>query len=126
MIMRKAAAIAVLVAASAPAIAQSGWAQVGNSLAEASAGTTSMTPTLDPRYREIMFCVDGHLIRLNDATIHFEGGTQQTVRVRARVADGGCSRMSMIGSRHTIQRIEIAYDPATLAGASAHVQLYAR
>jgi len=126
MIMRKAAAIAVLVAASAPAIAQSGWAQVGNSLAEASAGTTSMTPTLDPRYREIMFCVDGHLIRLNDATIHFEGGTQQTVRVRARVADGGCSRMSMIGSRRTIQRVEIAYDPATLAGASAHVQLYAR
>ncbi len=126
MIMRKAAAIAVLVAASAPAIAQSGWAQVGNSLAEASAGTTSMTPTLDPRYREIMFCVDGHLIRLNDATIHFEGGTQQTVRVRARVVDGGCSRMSMIGSRRTIQRVEIAYDPATLAGASAHVQLYAR
>jgi hypothetical protein len=126
MIEWRAAAIAVLVAVSAPAIAQSGWAQVGSSTAEAGAGTASMTPTLDPRYREIMFCVDGHLIRLNDATIHFEGGTQQTLRVRERIADGGCSRMSTIGSRHRIERVEIAYDAATLAGAGAHVQLYAR
>jgi hypothetical protein len=126
MIRWKAAAIAVLAAASAPALAQSGWAQVGSSTAEAGAGTTSMTPTLDPRYREIMFCVEGHPIRLNDATFHFEGGTQQTIRVRARVAAGGCSRMSVIGSRRTIERVEIAYDPATLAGASARVELYAR
>jgi hypothetical protein len=126
MINWKAAALAALVAASAPAIAQSGWARVGGSTAEAGAATTSMIPTLEPRYREIMFCVDGHLIRLNDATIHFEGGTQQTVRVRARVADGGCSRMSMIGSRRTIERVEIGYDPATLAGVNARVELYAR
>ena len=122
----KAAALAVLAASSAPAIAQSGWAQVGNSVAEAGAGTTSMTPRLDPRYREVMFCVDGSVIRLNDATIHFEGGTQQTIRLRARVTNGGCSRMFTLNSRHTIQRVEVAYDPATLNGATAHVQLYAR
>ena len=122
----KAAALAVLVAGSAPAIAQSGWAQVGNSVAEAGAGTTSMTPTLDPRYRQVMFCVEGHLIRLNGATIHFEGGTQQTLQVRERVTAGGCSRMFSLNSRRTIQRVEVAYDPATLAGNNAHVQLYAR
>lgn len=126
MTKRKAAAIAVLVAASAPAIAQSGWAEVGQAVASASSGTATMTPTLDPRYREIMFCVDGHLIRLNNAILHFEGGTQQNVQLRARVTDGGCSRGVTIGSRHTIQSVEIAYDPATLDGATTRVQLYAR
>ena len=122
----KAAAIAVLAAGSVPALAQSGWAQVGQSTVSASTDKATMNPTLDPRYRELMFCVDGSVVRLNDATIHFEGGTQQTIRVRARVTNGGCSRMFMLSSRHPIQRVEVAYDPATLGGATAHVQLYAR
>jgi hypothetical protein len=126
MIGWRAAALAALAAVSAPALAQSGWAQVGHSVAAAGQGSTTMTPTLDPRYRELMFCVDGSVIRLNDATIHFDGGTQQTIRVRARVTNGGCSRMFTLSSRHTIQRVEVAYDPVTLGGASAQVQLYAR
>ena len=127
MIKRKAAALAVLVAASAPAIAQSGWAQVGQAVAQASASAATVSsPVLDPRYREGMICVDGHLIRLNQAIIHYEGGTQQTIQLRARVANGGCSRGFGLNSRHTIQSVEVTYDPATLEGASAHVQLYAR
>lgn len=126
MINWKAAALAALVAGSAPALAQSGWAQVGQSVASGAEGSTTMTPTLDPRYRQVMFCVDGHAIRLNQAVIHFEGGVQQTIAIRARVTDGGCSRMVGLSSRHTIERVEVAYDPATLDGASAHVQLYAR
>jgi len=126
MIKRKAAALAVLAGLSAPALAQSGWAQVGHSTAAGSQDKTMMTPTLDPRYREGMICVDGHVIRLTEATLHFEGGTSRSVRLGARVTDGGCSRSFTFGSRSRIERIEVGYDPATLNGNSAQVQLYAR
>ena len=127
MIERKAAAFAVLVAASAPALAQSGWAQVGQATAQSSASATTLDrPVLDPRYREGMICVDGHAMRLNQATVRYESGNQTTINLRARVTNGGCSRAFGINSRHTIQSVEVTYDPATLEGASAHVQLYAR
>lgn len=125
-VRRGIAAIAALVAAM-PALAQSGWTHIGQATAGSGASSATIAAHGDPRYRQLMVCVEGHLIRLNDAIIHFQDGRTQTIQLRARVADGGCSRMSEVGGRNRlIQSAEIGYDPATLQGGSATVQLFAR
>ena len=78
-----------------PALAQSGWRGIGR--AQADPGAASVTITVargDPRYREMMVCVEGQAIRLPDAILHYQDGRVQTMQIRARIADGGCSRMS--------------------------------
>ena len=119
-------AAAALIAAM-PVLAQSGWTHIGEAVAGADARSATIAPRGDPRYREVMVCVEGHVIRLNDTVIHYQDGRTQTLQLRARVADGGCSRMSEVGGRNRlIQSAEIGYDPATLQGGRATVQLFAR
>jgi hypothetical protein len=74
-----------------------------------------------------MFCVEGHIMRLQQAVLHYDGGGTQSIRINQRLADGGCSEGSgLSGRNHAVVSADISYDQAVLAGGSAHVQLFVR
>jgi len=131
-ILKRALAMACLATATA-ATAQSGsgWHGIGQAPApaDAAAVTVAVNPAgqSETRNREIMFCVEGHVMRLNNATLHFEGGGTQSIRISERVADGGCSRGKTLSGRgHGLESAEVTYEQAMLAGGSARVQLFVR
>ena len=116
-----------LAALAGAAAAQSGWQGIGQAVAPADAGKVTIAARGEPRNREIMFCVEGHAMRLLNATLHFQGGGTQSVRINERLADGRCSRgANLTGRKHGVESAEVAYDQAILAGGSARVQLYVR
>jgi len=121
-------ASAVAMVAAMPVLAQSGWTHIGQAVANADSRSATVTVVRDdPRFRQVMICVEGHAIRLTDTIIHYQDGRTQTMQLRARVPEGGCSRMSELGGRNRlIQTAELGYDPATLQGGSATLQLFAR
>jgi len=125
---RGAALLAVcLTALVAPALAQSGWTGIGQAAATPEAASVTINARGEARQREIMFCLEGHLLRLNEAVLHYQGGATQNVRLRQRVADGGCSRMATLSGRNRILvSAHVAYDPATLEGARTQVQIFVR
>ena len=125
---REAAALAVFVAgAAAPAAAQSGWTGVGSAAASGDSGTVAIAARSDPRFRELMICVEGHDVRINDADIRFADDRRQSVRLRARLVDGACSRMYTLNSRgKAIAAADVTYDAASLGGGTVRVQLFAR
>jgi hypothetical protein len=125
---RNAAALAAFVAAAAaPAAAQSGWTGVGWAPASGDSGRVAITAHSDPRFRELMICVEGNAVRINDADLRFADDHRQSIRIRARMADGACSRMFTLSSRgKAIAAADITYDAASLAGGTVRVQLFAR
>jgi len=130
--MKRAVTLACL-AMAGPALAQSGsgWHGIGQAPAPADAATVTIAVTpsgqSETRNREIMFCIEGHIMRLNTATLHFEGGGTQSIRINERVADGGCSRgKTLSGRSHGLVSAEVTYEQAILAGGSARVQLFVR
>lgn len=113
--------------AAMPVLAQSGWTHIGEAAASAGARSATIAARGDPRYRQVMVCVEGHVVRLTDTLIRYKDGRSQTLQLRARVPDGGCSRMiELTGRTREIASAEVGYDPATLQGGSATVQLFAR
>ena len=126
--IRKASAwAAILGLVAAPAAAQSGWAGIGAAGASGDSGRVTIITRSDPRYRQLMICVEGHAVRLNDAQVRFSDNRIQNVRLRARLADGACSRMIDLSShRQAIASADITYDVASLAGGTVRVQLFAR
>ncbi|HEV2816368.1 MAG TPA: hypothetical protein VGW40_03990 [Allosphingosinicella sp.] len=125
--IRRGIVSAAALVAAMPALAQSGWTHIGQAVAGADASSATIAAHGDPRYRQVMVCVEGHAIRLTDTILRYQDGRIQTMQLRARVPEGGCSRMSDLGGRNRlIQSAEVGYDPATLQGARATVQLFAR
>jgi hypothetical protein len=125
---KRAFALACL-AAAGPALAQSGsgWYGIGQAAAAANAGSVTIAAHGDPRNHEIMFCIEGHIMRLGDATLHFQGGGTQSIHISERIADGGCSRgKTLSGHNHAVESADVTYDQAILAGGTAQVQLYVR
>jgi hypothetical protein len=125
---KRAFALACLMAAG-PAVAQSGsgWYGIGQAAAAPGAGSVAIAAHGEPRNHEIMFCVEGHIMRLGDAVLHFQGGGTQSIHISERVADGGCSRgKSLSGHNHAVESAEVTYDQAILAGGAARVQLFVR
>ena len=121
-IVTAAAAIAAM-----PALAQSGWTHIGEAAAAASARSATIAAHGDPRHRQVMVCVEGHAIRLTDTMVRYQDGRTQTLQLRARIPDGGCSRMiELTGRTRQIESADVGYDPATLQGGNATVQLFAR
>ncbi|MEA3044496.1 MAG: hypothetical protein QOJ53_126 [Sphingomonadales bacterium] len=125
---RGAAAAAAFVAmTAAPAAAQSGWTGVGWAPASGDSGRVAINAHSDPRFRELMICVEGHAVRINDADIRFADDRRQSIRLRARIADGACSRMYTLNSRgKAIAAADVTYDTTSLAGGTVRVQLFAR
>ena len=125
----KAALAAGLALGAAAALAQggTGWYGIGQAVAQPDAASVSIAAHGDAHNHEIMVCVEGHAMKLTDATLHFEGGGTQSMRIRQRLDDGGCSDgKGLSGRNHAVTSAEIGYDQAVLAGGSAHVQLFVR
>ena len=121
--------LASIAALAVPAFAQSGsgWHGIGQAPAPSDSGSVTVPATGEPRDREIMFCVEGHAMRLNTAMLHFQGGGTQEIRVNERIGDGGCSRgKTLSGHNHAVESAEVSYDQAVLAGGSVRVQLFVR
>jgi len=126
--MKRAIGMACL-AVAGPALAQSGsgWHGIGQAAAPPDAASVTIAATGERTNREIMFCVEGHVMRLNEAVLHYPGGNTQSIRISERVADGGCSRGKTLSGRdHAVVSAVVTYDQATLAGGSARVQLFVR
>ena len=118
---------AAAAALAVPATAQdTGWTTVGRASVGADAASGSITVRWDPSFRQGMFCTDGNSIKLQDATLRFQDGTTKVVKVRQKLADGGCSRPIAVPRKSDVETVDIAYDPATLAGGKVKVQLVAR
>lgn len=129
MIMSKRAAALICLASAGPAMAQSGtgWYGIGQAPAAPDAASVTVAARGEPRNREIMFCVEGHAMRLGDATLHFQGGGTQSIHISERIADGGCSRgKTLSGRNRAVESADVTYDQAILAGGSARVQLFVR
>ena len=126
--MRKGAVLAAtMMMAAVPAQAQSGWRTIGQTQADPGASSVTITAREDGAYREFMICTEGGLARLNDAVVHYRDNRIMTSRIRARVADGACSRAASLGGRdRTIATVDLGYDPASLQGARPKLQLYVR
>ena len=116
-----------IAAAGAAAQGGTGWHGIGQAMAPTDAGTVTIAGNGEPRDREIMFCVEGHAMRLNQAMLHFQGGGTQSIRISERLADGGCSAgKTLSGHNHAVESAEVTYDRAILAGGTARVQLFVR
>jgi hypothetical protein len=123
----KAVVLAATMTAATPALAQSGWRQIGQTRSDPAASSVTITARDDGAYREYMVCTEGGMARLNDAVVRYRDNRVMTNRIRARIADGACSRAATLGGRdRTIATLEIGYDPASLQGARPKLQLFVR
>jgi hypothetical protein len=122
-----AAAAAILALTATGAAAQSGWTEIGHGPVSGDSGQATIQGSSSARWRELMICTEGHEIRINDLTLHFADARTQSVRLRARLPLGGCSRMLSMNSRgQALSSVDIAYDSASLAGGTVRAQLFAR
>lgn len=125
--IRKEAALAAMMLIPTPALAQSGWRGIGRAQADPGAGSVTITVRDDDSYREYMICLEGGPARLLDAQVHYRDNRVQTNRIRARVADGACSRAAGVSGRdRTIATIDLGYDPASLRGSRPRIDLFVR
>ena len=123
------AALAMTVLLAAPAAAQSGsgWHGIGQAVAPADAASVTIAAHGESDNHEIMICIEGHVMRLHQATLHLQGGGTQTIRISERVADGGCSvGHGLTGRSRAVESADVTYDQAILAGGTARVQLFVR
>ena len=127
----KAAALAAMgtIAMAAPAGAQREGAWLGVGTRPLAAGSASqifeVRTTSVPR--EIMFCVDGGDVRLVSAEVRFRSGDTRAVRLGTRVRAGRCSSGYNLRNREAeLGSVTVAYDPASLSGASPSLQVLVR
>jgi hypothetical protein len=125
---RMAAAAAALLAVMATgAAAQSGWTDIGRGTISGDSGAVTIQGSSTQRWRELMFCTEGHEVRINEAALHYADNRTQEIRIRARIPLGGCSRMLSMNSRgQVLSSVDLSYDVASLAGGTVRVQLFAR
>jgi len=116
-----------MVAAAAPALAQTGWGIIGAGVADPQATAGTIAPRTTDPVREFMFCVEDAAVRFRGVTIRFADGAPQQVGFRDRLAAGRCGRALGVQARgRAIAGIDFTYDPAVLAGNSARVQAFGR
>lgn len=117
---------AAALAAAAPALAQErGWIMIGRGQADGSGQGTFDARQIEP-FREIMICVNGGDVRFNAVGVRLRDGGSVDLRLRATVDDGDCSRFISLRGRREVAGMNFTHDPATLGGATARVELFAR
>lgn len=122
---RAAGLAAVLMAA--PAVAQSGWSMIGQRDVGPEADHDTINVRVEEQHQQLMFCTERHAIRILDGVIHYRDGRTQNVRVRARLEADRCGRsIELSGRNKDVAGMDFTYEAASLGGAQARVQLYAR
>ena len=118
---------AAAAAVAAPAGAQgSGWTTIGRGATEPDSDSGTIAVRWDPDFREAMLCVEGHAIRVAEATLRFEDGSSKVVKLRQLLADGACSKPLAVPRKAKVASVDIGYDGESLAGAGAELQIAAR
>ena len=113
-------------AVAAPAWAQ-GWITIGSAEIGDPSGQSTIAIRSDGSFREIMICVEQAGLHIQRASISYRDGRTQPIRLRGRVADGDCTRsLALSGRNRAISAIDLGFDPASLGGARARVQVVAR
>lgn len=123
---RTIALAAAAAAVATPALAQGSWTTVGRGVTEPDSQSGTIAVRWDPGFREAILCVEGHDIRVAEATFRFEDGSAKVVKLREFLADGACSRPLSVPRKAEVASIDIGYDGASLDGAKAEVQVAAR
>jgi len=132
MINKRAAVLAAMgflaAAAAAPALAQDrGWGMIGQREVSGGVDHDTIPARGGEQYRQIMFCVEDAPIRFRAVTIRFQGGTFQQATLRDRIAAGRCGgAITLRGRDRDVAGVDITYEAASLGGATARVQAYAR
>lgn len=130
----KAAALAAMATATvaAPLSAWPGreraWMGVGTQSLTAEAASQTYRIGGTNIAREIMFCVDGgDSIQLVSAELRFRSGESQALILRTRLRAGACSRVYNLRNRTAeLGEVSLSYDPASLRGTPAPVQVLVR
>ena len=118
--------MAAALALAAPAAAQErSWMMIGRAEANGSGQGTLEARQVEP-FREIMICVNGGDVRFNQVGVRLRDGGSVDLRLRATVDDGDCSRFISLRGRREVAGMNFTHDPATLGGATARVELFAR
>lgn len=123
------AAMGMLAAATAVAgLAQDrGWGMIGQRQVSGGVDHDTIPARAGEQYRQIMFCVEDAPIRFRAVTIRFQGGTSQQMTLRDRIAAGRCGgAITLRGRDRVVAGVDISYEAASLGGATAKVQAYAR
>jgi hypothetical protein len=126
-----AAALAALgtIALAAPAAAQheGAWLGVGTRTLAAGSGSQAYEARTTTVPRQIMFCVDGGNVQLVSAEVRYRSGDSRTIRLGTRVRAGRCSQEYSLRNRQAeLGSVTVAYDPASLAGATPALQVLVR
>lgn len=122
-------AVPLLILAAAPgaALAQSGWLTLGQATADGQADQQVIDIAAQNRSLQIMICVEQHDVQLRDLDIRFRDGRTQHLQLGGRLRKDNCSRILGVGGRdHDIASVTVHYDPASLQGASALLQVATR
>jgi hypothetical protein len=115
--------------AASPAGAQreGAWLGVGTRPLAADSASLVVEARTTAVPREIMFCVDGGDVRLVSADVRFRSGDSRAVRIGTRVRAGRCSSGYPLRNREAeLGSVTVAYDPASLSGASPSLQVLVR
>lgn len=123
---RGAALAAMAAMLGVPAAAQTAWSAVGRVKVDAEASAGTIEVKWQPSFREIMLCTEGSAIKLDQLVLRFSDGKSQAVKLRARLADDGCSKTVSVSKGRDLATAEVAYDAASLAGGKTRLQLVAR
>jgi hypothetical protein len=113
-------------ALSVSASAQSGWTTVGQVRIASDASTATIPVRWQKQFREIMFCLEGHGVRLQTVTIQMGEARPRAIRLGANLPNDGCSRATSVGKNKDVTAVDITYDSATLQGDRTKVQMVAR
>ena len=121
------AAAAAMILMATQALAQSGWSMIGQREVGPDADHDTINVPREEQHNQLMFCTEGHGIRLLDGTIHYRDGRAQAVRVRATLASDHCGRaIELSGRNKDVASMDFSFEVASLGGTRSKVQLYAR
>jgi hypothetical protein len=125
--MRHAVLFGLMLGSALPAAAQSGWATLVERPINADVDQQAMDVPSQNRAMQVMICIDGHAVQLQTLDLRFRGGSTQRLVIRARVPASGCSRiMDVHSGDRDIAGVTVVYQPASLQGASAQLQVLTR
>jgi hypothetical protein len=118
-------ALAIGIAA-APAAAGSGWTSIGSARLDGAAASATAKLRWQAGFKELLVCAEGGAVKIGEATLRFADGTSRPLKLRTRLVDGGCLAELSVGKSRTVESMDIAYDPKSLAGAKTKITLAAR
>ena len=128
--LRNALAVAAIMAA-VPAVAQTGWTELGqrevSDRIDRDTIQTAGPGRWQAMYSQIALCTERAPVRFYDVVVRFRNGRSQNVPVQSLVRAGDCSRrFDLRGRDRNIAAVDFTYEAASLGRRTGRVRLFAR